>query len=299
MKERPDMTTYPFLSAALEAAGRGWRVFPLAPGSKRPAVRAWEERATSNPDRIRRCWQTGRYNVGIACGPSGLLVVDLDAAKPGEQVPEPWRAAGARSGVDVFALVCTEAGEPVPCMTYSVITPSGGGHLYYATPADSRLRNTAGSLGWKVDTRAHGGYVVAAGSALAGPAGGTYRRLRDLEPVPLPPAVFQRLSAPPLPPQRPTPVPVVDGRVSNYLRVALDREAARVRTAPQGTRNRALYLAAVALGQLATGGALPAEHVRGLLEHAAMTVGLAPLETRRTITSGLRAGAKRPRQVAP
>src|SRR5262245_22239478 len=40
---------------------------------------------------------------------------------------------------------------------------------------------------WKVDTRAHGGYVVGAGSRLAGPAGGTYRRLRDLPPAPLPP----------------------------------------------------------------------------------------------------------------
>jgi hypothetical protein len=293
------MTTTPLLSAALEAAQRGWHVFPLAPGTKRPAVRGWEQRATSDPGRIRRCWQARPYNVGIACGPSGLLVVDLDAAKPGEQPPEPWRAAGARSGMDVFALVCAEAGEPVPCATYSVTTPGGGGHLYYTAPEGAALRNTAGALGWKVDTRAHGGYVVAAGSRLARPAGGTYRRLRDLPPALLPPGLFQRLRPRPLPPQRPTPVPVDHGRVSNYLREALDREAGRVLAAPKGTRNQALYYAAVALGQLVAGGALTAEQVTGVLEHAGARAGLLAWEIPHTIASGLRAGAKRPRQVAP
>ena len=58
-----------------------------------------------------------------------------------------------------------------PADTCTVATPSGGLHLYYRAPAeDERLRNTAGTLGWKVDTRAHGGYVVAPGSVVDGRA---------------------------------------------------------------------------------------------------------------------------------
>jgi hypothetical protein len=286
-------------AAALAAAERGWHVFPLVPGTKRPAVRAWQQRATTDPDRITRCWATGPYNVAIACGPSGLLVIDLDAAKPGEQAPEPWAAADACNGLDVLALVCAEAGQPVPCDTYTVTTPSGGAHLYFAAPAGSGLRNTAGTaLGWKIDTRAHGGYVVAAGSALTSPASGSYAVLRDREPALLPPWMFQHLAGPPLPPQRPMPVPVEDVRVSTYLRAALDHEAARVLAAPQGRRNHALYTAAVALGQLVAGGALTAEQVVGVLEHAAQAAGLTSQEVPRTIASGLRAGARRPREVS-
>ncbi|WP_370964912.1 tyrosine-type recombinase/integrase [Amycolatopsis sp. cg9] len=44
------------LSAALDAAGRGWPVFPLAPRSKRPAIPEWQQRATCDPDRIVRWW---------------------------------------------------------------------------------------------------------------------------------------------------------------------------------------------------------------------------------------------------
>ena len=41
-------TTAPGLaSAALWFATRGWHVFPLAPGSKRPAVEAWETAAAT------------------------------------------------------------------------------------------------------------------------------------------------------------------------------------------------------------------------------------------------------------
>src|SRR5438093_650742 len=50
----------------------------------------WEARATTDPDRIRKAWTRAPYNVGIACGPSGLLVVDLDVPKPGQQPPAPW-----------------------------------------------------------------------------------------------------------------------------------------------------------------------------------------------------------------
>jgi Bifunctional DNA primase/polymerase, N-terminal len=74
---------------ALHFAARGWHVFPIIPGAKRPpVVDQWETRASTDPERIRRWWQHIPYSIGIATGPSGLVVVDLDTAKPGQTVPE-------------------------------------------------------------------------------------------------------------------------------------------------------------------------------------------------------------------
>ncbi|WDG29705.1 DUF3631 domain-containing protein [Streptomyces sp. CA-278952] len=70
------------LNAALNAAERGWHVFPLRPADKRPALhgevacpgtgvcvaghRKWEQRATNDPDRIRKAWSAGAFIVGLA-----------------------------------------------------------------------------------------------------------------------------------------------------------------------------------------------------------------------------------------
>ena len=43
-------------ASALDAASRGWHVFPLRPGTKVPAVRDWEHQATADPERIRELW---------------------------------------------------------------------------------------------------------------------------------------------------------------------------------------------------------------------------------------------------
>lgn len=64
MTAQPDL-----LTSALAAAERGWHVFPLLPDSKRPAIAGWEQRATTDPIRIRLCWDSGPFNIAIACGP--------------------------------------------------------------------------------------------------------------------------------------------------------------------------------------------------------------------------------------
>src|SRR6266536_6579174 len=123
------------LATALGHARRGWRVFPLRPGDKRPAVRDWEARATTDPTRIERAWRADRFNIGIACGPSGLVVVDLDRPKPGQVPPPAYRMPGVRDGGDVLAVLCEANDQPLPVDTYTVRTASGGTHLYYAAPA--------------------------------------------------------------------------------------------------------------------------------------------------------------------
>jgi hypothetical protein len=290
----------PFLIAALDLAARGWPVFPLVPGGKVPAVKSWERRATTDPDRIRRCWAAGPYNIGLATGPAGLVVIDLDLAKTGERPPEPWNLPGIASGLDVLAAVAESTGQPLPLDTHTVTTASGGLHLYFAAPSDVEYRNSAGKLGWHIDTRAHGGYVVAPGSVVDG------RRYAVTEALPvadLPAWLAERLRpTPPPPPPAPVRVPSADRR-GRYLDAAVAAEVARVEGAAPGDRNQKLYEAAVALGQLVAGGCLTEQDVRDALLHAAAgyiaaNPGLRWHKANGTITSGLRAGARRPRRVA-
>lgn len=304
---------------ALAAAARGWHVFPLRPNDKRPAFpnhqadactgrdprcrnghTGWEARATTDPDRIRRGWSETPYGVGIACGPSGLVVIDLDVRKPDQTPPAGCPHPAAHHGAEVFAALCEAASQPPPVETYTVTTGRGGTHLHFQHPTTGPAqRNTAGErgngLGWLVDTRAHGGYIVAAGSTVAGRP---YTVARDLPVADLPGWLAERLAPAPLPPQRPVVVALPTGRTGAYLDAAITRQLDHLRRAAEGERNQTLYVSAVALGQLAAGNALPVDQAEALLEEAALSIGLSRFETLRTIRSGLTAGARRPRKVA-
>jgi hypothetical protein len=281
------------LRAALAHAARGWRVFPLRAGDKRPAIKDWEARATTDPTRIRRAWlRQPRLNVGIACGPSGLIVIDLDTSGHGTVRPPEWERPGIRDGVDVLAALAADHDEPLPWDTLSVQTASGGEHLYFTAPVDSRIRNSAGRLGWLIDVRAAGGYVVAAGSVVRGRR---YRSNEHDEVAPLPPWIAELLRDPSMP--RPDLGPVLDivGRRSQYAAAALRGEIDRVLATGRGSRNTALNKAAFALGQLVAAGLLPDGLARSALAEASAAVGLPAHEADRTIRSGLTAGARQPR----
>ncbi|MEU6544079.1 bifunctional DNA primase/polymerase, partial [Streptomyces sp. NPDC046859] len=254
------------LTAALDAASHDWRVFPLIPGDKRPAVSDWETRATTDPDRITRAWSVAAFNVGIATGPSGLVVIDLDKPKhPGDTPPAAWAEYGVTDGADVLAVLCERHGQPFPADTYTVRTWSGGTHLYFAAPEGEPLRNTAGDsargLGWKVDTRAWGGLVVGAGSTFAGHP---YEVTCNTPVAPLPEWLAELLRPAPLPPQTLITVALAGrGRRTAFLRSAINGEVERVTASGPHLHNNSLYIAAVALGQLAAGGELarrPAPH---------------------------------------
>jgi Bifunctional DNA primase/polymerase, N-terminal len=148
---------------ATSAACHGWAVFPCLPDDKRPAVPRWEQVACADSVRVERYWPSPRHNVGIACGPSRLVVIDLDTHG---QLPEDWRQPGITDGRDVFAQLAEWAGQTSWPITYTVATPSGGWHLYFAAPDNSKIRNSASLLGPMVDVRAQGGYVVGAGSVI-------------------------------------------------------------------------------------------------------------------------------------
>ncbi|MDN5916934.1 MAG: bifunctional DNA primase/polymerase [Pseudonocardia sp.] len=287
----------PLLSAALVAAGRGWSVFPLVPGEKAPAVRGWEQRATTDRRQIYRWWASGSgFNVGIACGPSGLVVIDLDE-RGGEEPPETF--AGARGGEDVFAMLASAAGASMPVDTYAVATPSGR-HLYYRAPADHVVRNSAGALGWRVDIRAAGGYVVAAGSHRED---GAYQIVRHRPVAALPEWLRSALTPRPRPPESPgSSAPELPRRrASAYVRAIVDGESQAVAEAQTGTRHDTLLAAARTLGRLVGGRELSEDTARVALLHAAAghvgIDGCTPREIEQTITDGIAFGQKLPRRI--
>lgn len=98
-----------------------------------------------------------------------------------------------------------------------------------------QLRNTIGgssnALGWLIDTRAHGGYVVAAGSTVDGRP---YQITHYTDPGPLPEWLAQRLTPRPVPPAGPVTVELGPGRRAAYLAAAVERQVDQVTTAPEG-----------------------------------------------------------------
>lgn len=270
-----DLPGLDLLAHAVSAAERGWYVFPLRPRDKRPAGHAEsrcpgtgrcadghktpEQRATADPDLLAAAWTHAAYNIGIATGPSGLLVVDLDTLKETDE-------KGTPDGVALFETLCERAGQAVP-LTHRVRTARGGMHLYFTQPDGVRLGNTAGRLGKRIDTRGWGGYVVAPGSHTPD---GAYEVLDGRPPAPLPAWILDALTARPKPGQTATVPPVpLTVRASRYAAAALRNEVDNVACAADGTRNATLLNAARALGRLVASGDLTREDVEQALRSAA------------------------------
>jgi hypothetical protein len=196
------------LTAALAYAARGWRVFPLRPRGKEPALTRSEggrgvHDATIDPVQIMSWWAQGpERNIGIATGAtSDLLVIDVDAGK---------------GGVETMRRLVAEHG-PIP-QTMRSKTGSGW-HLFFRLPS-SPTRSAANVLGPGVDTRSHGGYVVAPPSVH--PNGQRYRWVGSGQRPAACPAWIARLCAPAAPPEPAAltppraPVDVLD-RAAAYL----------------------------------------------------------------------------------
>ncbi|MBW8800672.1 MAG: bifunctional DNA primase/polymerase [Streptomyces sp.] len=281
------------LAAALLSAERGWPVIPLHPGAKRPSGhperdcprsgrcagghRTPEQRATTNPDLIHAAWANRPYNVGIATGPAGLLVVDLDVPKPQEQ-------EGAPDGATTFNALCERAGQPFP-LTYRVRTPSGGQHLYFTTPPGARLKCTVKKLGPHIDTRAWGGYVVAAGSTTPQ---GAYEVAEAAVVAPLPGWLADLLTEPAKPAHPPALAPVRDG--TKAARTALERECAVVAAATEGGdkgRNNTLHESACKVARFVAWGHIPRHTVEEAIQAAGESTGLSAAECRTTIRSAM------------
>lgn len=171
------------LDAALAWAARGFRVFPLAAGTKDKPLVSHTREASTDPEWIRAWWQdpvTGQsrdHNVGVST--TGMVVIDVDVRN---QKP------GLVTFLSLVGLI----------NTLTVRTPSGGLHCYYTGPDSAGLQGKYG-LGEGLDIRSHGNYVVGPGSyTAAGPktVEGYYTVEIDQQPVPVPEAIKARLKPP-------------------------------------------------------------------------------------------------------
>src|SRR5262245_23551488 len=147
------------LKAALACAKRGWRVFPVPPGTKKSykseqhSGTKWG--ATSNPVAVARDFTNPRFpnpGIGLATGAeSAVLVVDADTLE-GHSV----------DGVGNLARLVAENGGEWPA-TLQARSPSASDHYFFAWPLDGldvKSRNSKIVPG--VDVKASGGIVVLA-----------------------------------------------------------------------------------------------------------------------------------------
>ncbi|MCS0635116.1 bifunctional DNA primase/polymerase [Streptomyces sp. LP05-1] len=275
----------PALTHALSAAAHGLPVFPLSPG-KQPAVRSPHRDdpgratcrgecgrpghgvhdATTDPAAVRALFAAAprATGYGIACGrdPYHLIGIDLDRSSPLEPA----------SAVELRQLALQQL-FAVPD-TVTVLTPSGGRHLWLAGPPATAVPNSAGRLAPGVDVRGAGGYLVGPGSVTAR---GAYRLLPGtgrLPPARCPDALL-RLLAPapaPAPAPRPTGHPASGQGLLHF-----------VLAAREGQRNTRLFWAACRACEHDLGPAF-----LDALADAAVRTGLPAPEARATIASATR-----------
>lgn len=235
MSEHAATPAYGAIAASY--ARLGLRVFPLAPRSKVPLTPRGFKDATEDQATIAAWWREWPHaNIGIATGEaSGLFVVDVDGPA-GES-----------------ALAWLEADYGSLPLTAEVRTGKGR-HLYFRHFPGAR--NTASTLGERIDTRGEGGYVVAPPSVH--PDGHVYgwvegRSPREKRRADAPEWLCKLLEKPTkaAEPSPSTWQPSNEREAAHaraYVMAALRREHDEVARAGEGTRNVRLSGAAYAMG---------------------------------------------------
>lgn len=275
------------LAHALSAAEHGLPVIPLS-ATKLPALRSPHHGealpsdcrgacglpghgvhdATTDPSAVRALfaaapWATG---YGIACGraPHHLIGVDLDIDTNGR--------TDSVAALQQLALRHLFTLPP----TVTVLTPSGGRHIWLSGPPDVSVPNSAGRLAPGIDIRGTGGYLVGPGSVTAH---GTYRLVPGtgtLPPAPCPSALLHLLT----PPARPRHHHGHPDQGRGLVQFVL--------AADEGQRNTRLFWAACRAYEHGFGDALA-----DALTRAAVRTGLPAHEARATIASAARLTATR------
>lgn len=264
-------------TSALALASRGWRVFPLTPNSKVPlkSLTDWENQASDDPIQITEWWSANpSCNIGLATGPSGLCVLDFDSAKSPQE----------ESGIEAFKN--SYPGRKLPS-TYTVRTAGGGWHLYYHR-SGAELRNSAGRLAPRVDTRAQGGYVVAPGSTVDG------NQYEATGPFPsasipdLPSWIVKALEDKPVMRQDIKP----KGDSTAYALAALRGECEALARTGEGGRNHAANRAAWNVSRFVARGELDEAEAMEELLIACTCCGLPYREAKNALASGMSRGIK-------
>ena len=141
------------LECALDyATNRGWHVLPVG-RNKRPLIRDWTNKASTDEAVIARWWLDMPYaNVGILTGPeSGFWVVDTDN----------------RPDFNGLVTLSEYYGDDFTFNSEKYLagkTPTGGVHLLFQWDDDFPIKTTSNVLKG-VDTRGVGGQIIVAPSS--------------------------------------------------------------------------------------------------------------------------------------
>lgn len=310
------MSETQFAAMARTYVHSGWSVFPLwwvvggplgyrcacpngagctSPG-KHPLVRTGVNEASGDLEVVARWWQRWPMaNIGVPAGDNGLAILDIDPRHRGHE------------SLSYLIGLLVARGRTLPS-TLTQTTGGGGLHMVYAAPSEG-VKGGANVLGPDapgIDTRGRGGYIVAAPSVHV--SGQPYRWVEfTTEPAPWP-AILSALIDPPKPEvvRSAPPSGFAEPTSANeaflstaagYAYAALQGELERVRSAADGERNHTLNRAAFSLGQLVALRLLDTDAVTDALVDAAGECGLRGHEVSLTIRSGLRGGARAPREI--
>lgn len=274
------------LDKAMQHVKAGMHIFPVQPGEKTPIVKPggrrmkWGDEATNDEGTVYDWWthRCPTANIGVACKPSGLLVVDCDMPKEGKAIPPRFAGPGISCGEDIFMSITEQLSVPFPFETLTVQTPSGGAHYYFRNVDNVQLRQTSPVPGW-IDVRGNGGlfggYVLGPGSQLPN---GDYKVSNRAVIQPAPPWLIALCVEPPEVPRpaRITPFAGGEGKLDGLIN--------SVANAQEGNRNSALHWAA---SKYCEEGHSISDALRDL-EPAALDCGLDRSEIEPTIRSAFR-----------
>jgi hypothetical protein len=223
----------------------------------------WPELSTNDPAYVRDYWAEPygpRANIGVHCGPSGLLVIDID------------RACSYDDMLDLLPRGMDD--------TFTVRTASGKWHLYFSVEDSGGFTNRVGIHGLPVDIRVNNGYVLGPGSVVNGRG---YEIIYDDPVAPLSSRLAEWVKPPPRKKVRRRKWGMTSRKVKlGILQVVLD--------APDGELNTRLHWAACRAGEMIGRGEWDQADAEARLEMAATEANLEPWRIGPTIASGIRTG---------
>lgn len=258
---------------AIEYALRGWYIFPCRPRDKKPLTMHGVNDSSVDIDTIKAWWtKWPSANIGLDCGRSGIIAVDVDAKSGGVQS---W--AVIKSSHQITDTLTSRTG-------------GGGFHMLYSDPWH-QYRNSTSKIAQGIDTRGQGGYIILPPSIH--PSGAAYQwddKNALVEAIPH--ELHDMLTAKPA--QQPTPTAQAHSH-TRYVEAAVTGELGKLAAATEGTRNNTLHVAAINLGTLIGTGELERGFVEDRLVSVAVSIGLTEREARLTVKSGLDYGVAHPR----
>lgn len=269
--------------------------------------------ATTNPEHITDWWRKiPDAAVGVAAGPSGLLILDVDChggerpadgkILPGLELPEDLDVSTIHDGLDVLALLCEIRKAPlldIAPRTLTVRTPSGGLHYWFRVPEGTEWRNSSKELGWQLDVKAGWGYGIAPGSVTPK---GTYQKVGDCVTIADLPAWLaadlkrtghyvdqkktrRRVSASQL-------LSRLSPQDDRYVKWVVEAELTKLSQEYEGGRNAATFNAAKALARFISSGQLTETEVEDLVVGAAPIGGGGKPFTEREARTAARSGIR-------